>query len=297
MFKLKLRKKSEKCLKEDKPILTVFTVLFAIYAAVLIFVFVWIIINSFKTRNDFYSESKNFFPTEGWHFDNYLFLFENTFHDKSLSQMFLTSIILCITIPTISVAVTTCLAYVLAKYKFKGNKFIYFLFILPMLIMITGTTATLWDVLNSVNLVDTYFGYILISIGVSSMNFLLVYGTFKNVSDSYIEAAKIDGASDFKIFIKIMLPEALGIIGTIWMLGFIGVWNEYASINIFLPSYPTVSVGVQQIGTDIKLLHDNYGDYPKYFAAIMTSIIPIVILFLVFQKRILKMSLGGGIKG
>ena len=128
------------------------------------------------------------------------------------------------------------------------------------------------------------------------MNFLLVYALFRNVSRTYMEAAEIDGASDFTVFVQIMVPQAVGIIGTLWMLGFIGCWNEYASYQLFLPSHPTVSTALVFIQNNVTQgLYANH--YPEFFAAIMISVIPVIAIFLAFQEQIMQMSLGGGIKG
>ena len=128
------------------------------------------------------------------------------------------------------------------------------------------------------------------------MYFLLFYAFYETLSDSYYEAAEIDGASDFTVFVQIMVPQAVGIIGTLWMLSFIGIWNEYASYQLFLPSHPTVSTALVFIQTNVTSgIYANH--YPEFFAAIMISIIPVIVIFLAFQEQIMQMSLGGGIKG
>jgi ABC-type glycerol-3-phosphate transport system permease component len=98
-----------------------------------------------------------------------------------------------------------------------------------------------------------------------------------------------------------MLPHAMGIIGTNWVLGFIGTWNDYVTPRIFLgKGYMTIATGLEKIHmlvTDVGEFADTFmNNYPLYFAAIILSIIPIIILLLVFQKQIMKISLGGGIK-
>ena len=102
-----------------------------------------------------------------------------------------------------------------------------------------------------------------------------------------------------RTFFQVMLPHAMGIIGTNWVLGFIGTWNDYITPKIFLGrDYYTIATGLEQIhtwvtGTGIDLFINNY---PLYFAAIILSILPIILLLVIFQKQIMKISLGGGIK-
>jgi ABC-type glycerol-3-phosphate transport system permease component len=133
------------------------------------------------------------------------------------------------------------------------------------------------------------------------MNFLLVYSLFKTVSDTYMEAARIDGAGQFRIFGEIMLPHAMGIVGTIWVIGAIGAWNDYATPKIYLEDSEiyTIALGIQKIQS--KVLSTN-GDaffrnnFPVFYAAIIVSLVPVIIVFLIFQKKIMALSLGGGIK-
>lgn len=273
-----------------KKYLIVTCVIFCIYAALLIFPEVWLLINSFKDYIEF-SENPWAIPkTIQW--NNYAFIFEQF----NMGEAFVNSLILCLACPTASIVATTCAAYALAKFDFRGKKVLYFMHILPMLIAITGSTSTLYMFFNKLQIYDTFFAMIWSNAGGTGMNFLLVYSLFRGVSRTYMEAAEIDGASDFTVFIKIMAPQALGIIGTLWMLGFIGCWNEYAAYQIFLPSHPTVSTRLVFIESNITQgLYASH--YPEFFAAIMISIIPVVAIFLAFQEQIMQISLGGGIKG
>lgn len=273
-----------------KKYLIVTCVIFCIYAVVLIFPELWLLVNSFKDFVEF-SNSPWGIP-QGLQWSNYAFIFDNF----AMGEAFINSIILCVGCPTAGIISTTFAAYALSKFEFKGKKILYFIHILPMLVCITGSTSTMYMFFNDLGIYDTFFSMIWSSAGGVGMNFLLVYSVFKNVSRTYMEAAEIDGADDFTVFIKIMLPQAIGIVGTLWMLSFIGTWNEYASYQLFLPSHPTVSTALVSIQTNVTSgIYANH--YPEFFAAIMISIIPVIVIFLVFQEQIMQISLGGGIKG
>ena len=273
-----------------KKYLIVTCVIFCIYAVVLIFPELWLLVNSFKEFVEF-SDSPWGLPQK-LQWSNYAFIFDNF----AMGEAFINSIILCVGCPTAGIISTTFAAYALSKFEFRGKKILYFIHILPMLVCITGSTSTMYMFFNDLGIYDTFFSMIWSSAGGVGMNFLLVYSVFKNVSRTYMEAAEIDGADDFTVFIKIMLPQAIGIVGTLWMLSFIGTWNEYASYQLFLPSHPTVSTALVSIQTNVTLgIYANH--YPEFFAAIMISIIPVIVIFLVFQEQIMQISLGGGIKG
>ena len=273
-----------------KKYLMVTCVIFCIYAVILIFPEIWLLVNSFKDYVEFSDTPWGLPQIMQW--DNYGFIFENF----AMGEAFVNSVILCLACPTAGIVSTTFAAYALSKFEFKGKKTLYFIHILPMLVCITGSTSTLYMFFNDLGIYDTFISLIWSSAGGTGMNFLLVYGVFKNVSRTYMEAAEIDGAGDFTVFVKIMLPQAVGIVGTLWMLSFIGSWNEYASYQLFLPSHPTVSTALVSIQTNVTSgIYANH--YPEFFAAIMISIVPVVVIFLVFQEQIMQMSLGGGIKG
>lgn len=263
--------------------------IFSIYTVLLLFPELWLLMNSFKDYREF-SDSSWSIP-KPFKISNYTFIFD-TF---AMGEAFGNSIFLCLTIPTAGIVSTTFAAYALSKFDFRGKKVLYFMHIFPMLVCITGSNSALYVFFNELNLYNNPISLIWAGAGGTGMNFLLVYSVFKSVSRTYMEAAEIDGASDFTVFVKIMAPQAIGIIGTLWMLGFIGSWNEYASYELYLPHYKTISTELVEVQE--QLTGDYAGRYPEFFAAIMISIIPVVVIFLVFQKQIMQMSLGGGIKG
>lgn len=302
-----LFKKSKK-VKENRFIRIFFTVLFSFYSFMLLMPFVWILLNSFKNGALEYITDNTWKLPEHFMWSNYSNIFKLAEIDENLNMfnMFLYSIIFCIMNPTIGAISTTLAAYVMAKYKFKGQKFIYWLFMVPMLISITGTQSSLmmlWDKMGWFEM--PFVGIAIMSTCGTGMNFLLVYGIFKSVSNTYMEAARIDGAGELRIFGEIMLPHAMGIIGTIWVLGFIGTWNDYGTPKLYLEDrgYYTIALGIQKIQEQVTKVNDPTqfnvslaGNYPLFYSAIILSLIPVITIFLIFQKQIMKLSLGGGIK-
>ena len=132
--------------------------------------------------------------------------------------------------------------------------------------------------------------------GAADIHMTLASLEFTYILKKLMEAAVIDGAGYWRTFIQIILPQTTGLTGTLWILGFIGMWNNFETTFVFLPSYQTIATGIKYIGDNIT--SGEYAlDYPKYFAAILLTTLPRVVLFLIFQKRIMQLSLGGGIKG
>ena len=126
------------------------------------------------------------------------------------------------------------------------------------------------------------------------MGFLIFYGTFKNMPMAYSEAAKIDGASNLQILTKIMLPLAKNTFFTILLIRFIEFWNEYQGALLYLPSHPTISLGLYYMANT----PDNEMVFvPMRMTASVMVLLPIIILFVTFSKRLLGNLTVGGIKG
>lgn len=286
--------------RQDRFVLIVFCVIFAIYTLILLFPFYWILINSLKTKGEFAQNTWSF-PTS-LVFENYSKLFQLQRYKFDVFEMFKNSLILCLIVPTMSTISTALAAYVMAKYKFKGRGALFFVYMIPMIVSIAGTTSSTLRLFESLGFDKMPFvGIAFMSASGTGLGFLLIHAVFKSVSDTYMEAARIDGAGHCRTFFQIMLPHAMGIIGTNWVLGFIGTWNDYITPRIYLgKGYMTIATGLEKIHTlvtDVGEYTDVFmNNYPLYFAAIILSIIPIVVLLLIFQKQIMKISLGGGIK-
>lgn len=286
--------------RQDRVVLIVFSVIFAIYTFVLLFPFFWILLNSFKDKMEFAKDTWSL-PSK-WMIENYGQLFQLQRYKFDVFEMFKNSLILCLIVPTMSTISTTMAAYVMAKYKFKGRGALFFVYIIPMIVSIAGTASSTLRLFEALGFSEMPFvGIAFMSASGTGLGFLLIHAIFKSTSDTYMEAARIDGAGHLRIFFQVMLPHAMGIIGTNWILGFIGTWNDYITPRIFLgKGYMTIATGLEKIHSlvsDVGEYADVFmNNYPLYFAAIIVSIIPIIILLVTFQKQIMKISLGGGIK-
>ena len=201
--------KKNKPLKQDRGIKITFTVIFALFSAMILFPFLWILLNSFKNGYDEFSASSWALPKK-WMFSNYAVIFK--YEEFNIAEMFMNTVILCLITPTCSLISTILAAYAMAKYKFKGQKIIYAIYILPMLVSITGTVTSTFLLMERWNLLGNYWGIAVMACGGTGFNFLMMYSLFKGVSNAYTEAATIDGAGKFKQRTKIILKLFLNFI-------------------------------------------------------------------------------------
>lgn len=280
--------------KKEKVILTIIFVLLLIYALTLIYPFFYLLLNSFKTFEDFTKNPIWFTPNAV--ITNYINVFTN-FNVQTLDgevgvlEMFWNSVSLSVVETIVSMFFTCCAAYVLAKYKFVGNKFIYTFVIVSSVVPSIAAITALYKMMVDVQLMGTFIGMILLNAGAFGGGFLYIHSYFKSIPWSFAESAMIDGASDFKIFYKIMIPMAKNGILTFTILRFLGFWNEYWIPYLFYQDHPTLAVGLA------KLSHEAvFGQYPTLFAAMIVSIVPVLIFYAIFQKKLLANTVDGGLK-
>lgn len=281
--------------KKEKIIFAVVFALLILYAASLIYPFIYLILNSFKTNKEFI---KN--PLGAPHLftvNNYIKVFttfklERANGKTGIWTMFWNSISLAVVETIVSMALTCCAAYVLAKYKFFGNKFIYSFVIVSSVIPTIAAITACFQLMTDVRLIGTYIGMILMSAGAFGGGFLYIHSYFKTIPWTFAESAMMDGASDFKIFYRIMLPMAKNGILTFTIMRFLGFWNEYWIPSLFYSNHPTLAVGLSLLSADAT----NKGQYAELFAAMIVSIIPVLIFYAIFQKRLLSNTIDGGLK-
>ena len=127
------------------------------------------------------------------------------------------------------------------------------------------------------------------------MYFLVFYAYFKGLPDTYAEAAEIDGASQFRVLVMIIMPLAIKIMSTVFMILFVQLWNDYRTALIYMPTHPTLAYAVYHVA-----IYTNKGAFatiPAKTASCITLAVPILILFIFFKDKIMGNVTLGGIKG
>ncbi len=278
----------------EKVLFIVMFVIFLLFAVSYIYPFLWLLMNAFKSQTEFID---NF---GGWpkHFtiENFVDAFSFSSPETNgftVLQMLGMSILVCFFGTLAAVFTSSCAAYVVAKYNFPGRRIIFGVVVFTMIIPIVGSLPSQIALMKAMHLDQKVIGLVFLYSGAFGMNFMLLYAFFKNLSWTYVEAAKIDGASDFRIFWSIIIPMAKGPMTAIAIITLIGQWSDYMTPMIYLSTKPTLSVG-------LKLLSDTMmtdGNYTILFATIIVSILPVVIGFAAFNKTIMENTAVGGLKG
>ncbi len=198
--------------------------------------------------------------------------------------------------PTIVIFFTTAMAYCLSRLKFRGSKFLYNFGIVLMILPIFGSFGASMKLAKDLGIYNNLLGNILTApVGCfSGMTFLMLYNAFKRIPMAYTEAAKIDGANDFYIYYRIMLPMVFSNCVVYWLLAFLGTWNDYQASLIWLPSYPTVAYGMWIFQDQVAV----YGSsVPEILAGFLMMSVPLALLITFTKNLITEKMQVGGLKG
>lgn len=290
---MKRKLKSPKILrtKGEKIILTVILVLFIVYAFTLLYPFFWAGYNSVKNGREFNGDQFAF--PKVWRWDNYVKAFSVNVNASSILQATFNSIWITVISTFCGVVVSAITAYVVAKYKFRGASLIYAVAVFIQIIPIVGSLPARYELYyDTLGIANKPWIYWITWCGGFDFAFLMLYSAFKNLSWTYAEAAFIDGASHFHTFSRVMLPMIRPVLVSLTVVNCISGWNDYMTPYLYLNDYPTLALSIYELSSDAARI-----GVPIYFAIILVSIIPSILIFVFFQNTIMQNMTTGGLKG
>lgn len=278
--------------KGERVFMGIMFVLFTLYALSVILPFLWILMNSLKSNDEFFVD-RNAFPVN-LQFKNYGEAFTAiNYNGTNLAGMFFNSVFLTVENSIAAVVFPLMAAYVVAKYPYKICKFLYGLALVVQVLPTIGALPVEYQLVYNLGINDNLFFIWLLAAGAFTFNFLILYAGFRSISWTYAESAMIDGAGHYTVFFKIMLPQAKPFITAVFITTFISQWNNYTTPFLYLDKRPTLALGLYEFQQ--KQLYAT--NMPPLFAGIILSIIPIGVLFCAMQKTIMENTVAGGIKG
>ena len=279
--------------------IAIFAIL-AIYLIVTLAPILWAIISSFKDYNEFYDNVLGF-PTrlpEGGLFGNYASAFVDLTYTTTKIEKFniweqVGNSLLYVCGCTITATLTPCLvAYVVARFNYKFLKIIYAVVIVTMALPIVGSLPAEVRMAKTLGFYQEFWGLWLMKANFLGTYFLVFYAQFSMIPKDYTEAAKVDGASPFRIMTQIILPLAWSTISTVLVLNFVMFWNDYQTPLIYLETKPVLAIGIYNFYTSFRVTNNS-----EKLAGLIMITIPIVVLFAVFQDKLMANLSIGGIKG
>jgi len=265
-------------------------VLLALFAVTVIFPFYFMIITSFKGYTDYNAEVMPSLVVANPTFENFI----KAFSDVPLGKYLLNTLIYSVSTTALMLIVSIPAAFAFARLEFRGKNALFTLFLALMMIPNELVIITNFVTITELDLRNTFMGLILPSV-TSIFYIYLLRENFAAVPDEIYLAAKVDGTSDFKYMLKVMVPICRPTVITITILKIIECWNAYVWPRLITDeqSYFLVSNGIQQIR------ESGFGreNIPAMMAAVVVISVPLIILFLVFRNRIMEGVARGGTKG
>ena len=264
--------------------------LLIIWALIVLFPFYWMILTSLKGYGEYNSEYVPRFFTLSPTFQNYI----DAFSTVPLLRYLTNTLIFTLITTGIMMVVITLAAFAFARLEFKGKNLVFTLFLSLMMIPNELVVITNFATITQLNMRNTFMGLILPSV-TSVFYIYLLKENFAQVPDSLYYAAKVDGTSDMKDLLKVMVPICKPTLITIGILKIIECWNSYVWPRLITDdeNYYLVSNGIQEIR------ENGFGreNIPAMMAAVVIISVPLIVLFLIFRDKIMTGVSRGGTKG
>ncbi len=218
--------------------------------------------------------------------------YERLFSRIDLTKNFFNSLFLSVTVTVISLFLNSMAGYAFAKYRFGGKEKLFKFLLSSMIIPAQVTMLPLFLMLKNLGLINTYFAIIIPGLA-NIFGIFLIKQYVMSIPDSLIEAARIEGASEFQIYSKIILPLATPILITLAIFTFLGTWNDFL--------WPLISLSDNSMYTLPVALANLMGEHTKdpelMMAGSVITIIPVMVVFVALQKYYIKGIMLGSVKG
>jgi raffinose/stachyose/melibiose transport system permease protein len=248
---------------------------------------VWLLISSFKTNAEFIADPFSF--PRIWQLKNYIKAVEIS----GIFRLYVNSVIISAAAASLNIFFSAALSYCLCRFKFRGRELIFSFFAAGILVPLYALMVPYVVIINALDLYDTRLGLIVVytAIGLPVSTFI-IRGFMKNIPGEIEEAALVDGCSMYRRFFSVIFPLARTGVVTAGTFQFISCWNEYvyAMLLSASPKVRTVQLGIKFFTNQFSV------DYTAMFAAIILSMVPSILAYIIFQKQIVSGLTGGAVK-
>ncbi|MBQ9383784.1 MAG: carbohydrate ABC transporter permease [Ruminiclostridium sp.] len=288
MDNIELPKKKRK--KNIHVMTVVVYILLSVWAIIVIFPFYWMLLTSVKGYGEYATEYIPQFFTASPTLDNYA----EAFTAVPLALYFLNTLIFTVITTAVMMIVIVPAAFAFSRLSFRGKNVVFTLFLALMMIPNELVIITNFQTITDMGLRNTFSGLILPSV-TSVFYIYLLKENFEQIPDDLYKAAKVDGTSDMKYLLKVMIPICRPTIITIMILKVIECWNSYVWPRLITDdkAYYLVSNGIEEIR------ENGFGreNIPAMMAAVVVISVPLIVLFLIFRNKIMEGVSRGGTKG
>ena len=250
-----------------------------IWSVLVVVPLLWVIMSSFKTSSEIFASP--FAPPASLSVTNYV----NAWTTAGLGSFFFNSVIVVLGALFVTMLFGSMSAYVLARFTFPGSRVLYYLMLAGLTFPVFLAIVPLFFVLRGIGLLNTLPGLILTYAAFAfPFTVFFLFAFFRSLSKSIAEAAAIDGAGEWRTFFQVMLPMARPGLATVAILNFVGLWNQFllpVALNTNRDNYVLtqgMAAFASQAGYSV--------DFGALFAAVVITVIPVLIIYLIFQRQL-----------
>jgi multiple sugar transport system permease protein len=265
--------------------LTLVTVVFAVLWAFPIY---WALVTTLKPESQVIGKSLDFLPRT-WTFDAYWHVLVNT----QIGRWYLNSLVTSVAVTVLTLVISAATAYALSQLRFPGRKLIYYTILASFMVPIAALIVNHFILMAQLGLINNWLGVIFPQL-IHPVVIIVYKNFFDSVPKEFREAAKMDSATEWRIFTRIYLPMNWGITTALAIVTFIGAWNNFLwpFLAVSKPEMMNVAVGITQV-------NDAFGvAYARELAGAILAALLVAVLYLIFQRRVTQaIMLSAGIKG
>ena len=263
----------------DKVVGAVSHTVLVIWCLLVVVPLLWVIMSSFKTSSEIFASP--FALPSNWNFTNY----RNAWTTAGIGSFFFNSVIVVFGALALTMLFGAMSAYVLARFSFPGSRLLYYLMLAGLTFPVFLAIVPLFFVLRGMGLLNTLPGLIITYAAFAfPFTVFFLYAFFRTLSKSVAEAAAMDGAGEWRTFFQIMLPMARPGLATVAILNFVGLWNQFL-LPVALNTNPENYVLTQGMASFASQAGYSV-DFGALFAAVVITVVPVLIVYLIFQRQL-----------
>ena len=276
-------KKKKNVYKKHHIVIIAFLTVFSL---IMMYPMAWMLMTSFKSNADIQINKTKFFP-EKWTIEGY----QTAFEKAPIAQWFINSILVVVIVTVAVIITSTLIGYIFAKYEFKGKKVLFVLLLATMMVPPQVTMIPRYLMIQEMHLFNT-IGAVIVPGLISAFSIYMARQFIADVPDSLCEAAKIDGAGPFRIYWSVILPNIKPAIGSIGIFTAMMNWNDYLNPLLMLNDMEKMTLPLGLVIFDTQRV----ADMSATMAAASMMMMPMIIIFVIFQKQFVKGMTMSGIK-
>lgn len=277
--------------KGEKVLFSIVFVILLLFSLTYIIAYAFAIMNTFKSPTEYILSGKFELPKE-WVWNYGKVFTELRVNGSGFWKMVFHSIWFAVTgsVPALLSAAAASYAY--SRYHFPGRRIIFMINIILLTLSLPGAGPAFYKLFCDLGMRNSW-RYLLGCWDGFGSRFIILAGFWKSVDWAYAEAAYMDGASEWQVFWKVMMPQAKPMLGVFFLLSFITSWTNHEFTMLYMPKYPSIAYGL----FEYQYTMQRAMDMPTYFAGLVLTAIPSLILYFAFQDKILQNMNIGGLKG